>query len=159
MLAILSPGAVLAHASSSSYPSSPPEIQRRRSAIPSDPKNAAQLVVVRGGGAHCALMFSAAWLPLWIVGGAWWRKSEGTAVEQTQGTCEEKAALHALLSINPASLLLTELLDFLRLFVIDPRNAVTRATLHLEKLVDLGLQRLRVAVLRALNEERHQPSG
>jgi hypothetical protein len=159
MLAILSPGAVLAHASSSSYPSSPPEIQRRRSAIPSDPKNAAQLVVVRGGGRSLRSHVFCGVAAALDRRRAWWRKSEGTAVEQTQGTCEEKAALHALLSINPASLLLTELLDFLRLFVIDPRNAVTRATLHLEKLVDLGLQRLRVAVLRALNEERHQPSG
>src|SRR6187401_3604984 len=49
-------------------------------------------------------------------------------------------------------------LDFLGLLFIQAGEFVARFAHHMQHLVELGMDSLRVAVLRALNDQRHEPS-
>src|SRR5207249_3297959 len=61
---------------------------------------------------------------------------------------------------SPASgglLPFAKLFDLLRFLLIDAREPIARTSLRFKQLVELGVNGLRVAVLAALNEQRHAP--
>ena len=49
--------------------------------------------------------------------------------------------------------------DVLRFLVVDFCERVVCMTLRVQQLVEFGLQRLRISVLRALYEQGHEPDG
>jgi hypothetical protein len=51
------------------------------------------------------------------------------------------------------------LLDFLRLTFVEPGELIARFMLGAPQLVELGVNRLRVAMLRAPSDQRHGPGG
>jgi hypothetical protein len=50
-------------------------------------------------------------------------------------------------------------LDVFRLLVVDARHGIARMPLAAKQLIELGLYGLGVAVLCALDEQRHEPDG
>ena len=49
--------------------------------------------------------------------------------------------------------------DVLRFLVVDFCERVVCLTVRVQQLVEFGLQRLRISVLRALYEQGHEPDG
>jgi hypothetical protein len=49
--------------------------------------------------------------------------------------------------------------DVLRFLIVNFRERVVRLTICVQELVEFRLQRLRIAVLRALYQQGHEPDG